>query len=64
MEWKTISRNPFARLETIRRRVPRGSECAFCGQVARFEYGTETDNGKRHTDGKYFCNIGCRKAYY
>ena len=66
MKTKTtfISRDPFARFDTVRRRLPQNSECAWCGQTARFEYGSETDSGKQHMDGHYFCSIGCRKDYY
>ena len=63
-EFKTIARDPFARTETVRRRLPCDSECSWCGNVARFEYGTETDGGRRFTDGKYFCSASCRRDYY
>lgn len=60
----SISRDPFSRTEVVRRKAPSGCECRECGQVARFEYGSESDNFRQGWDGKYFCSIGCRRSYF
>lgn len=43
MKRVTISRDPFARCETVRRVVRVDVECAGCTRRARFQYGTEAD---------------------
>lgn len=43
MKRVTISRDPFARCETVRRIVKTNLECAGCARRARFQYGTERD---------------------
>jgi hypothetical protein len=58
----TISRDPFARVETTRASVHTSQGCAWCGNHRKsgrlFAYGT------RATDRHLFCSKGCRDAYY
>jgi hypothetical protein len=71
-----ISRDPFAREEIIRMRVPivfNGASCSFCGQVKHsgkarnpylFQYGIERDSGARAWSKGLFCSIGCYRLYH
>lgn len=43
MKTATISRDPFARCETVRRVVKTAVECAGCARPARFQYGLLSD---------------------
>jgi len=59
----TISRDPFARCETVRQKA--SGECAWCGQPARFRYGTHADGiTTRPSMGKrVFCGRSCERAF-
>lgn len=60
-----ISHDPFGRFSIMRRKAPEGAQCKWCGQKAKYEYGTERDDrGRTDWDGKYFCSLGCRKSYF
>jgi len=63
---KTISRDSFARVDTVRRSAPNGSTCQFCGSPARYQYGEQPDSlsGRVIWDAHRFCSISCRRAYH
>jgi hypothetical protein len=72
MNFVTISRDPFAREDVIRRVHHTVQDCDFCGQYRTrkgkkqppFEYGCWPDGGKTSWDGHVFCSLACRKAYF
>ena len=57
----TVSRDPFARCEVVRRVVKTNLECPGCTRRARFQYGTEFDGiGSRvHWDPLLVCSLAC-----
>ncbi len=57
----TVSRNPFARCETVRRVVKTNLECAGCARRARFQYGTEADriSARVHWSPVLVCSLAC-----
>jgi hypothetical protein len=57
----TVSRDPFARCETVRRVVRVDVECAGCARRARFQYGTEADgiSARVHWSPVLVCSIQC-----
>lgn len=60
----TISHNPFGRYSIVRRTVKR-TECGWCGQPGRFQYGSERDDRARAEIAPLtFCSIGCARAFY
>lgn len=68
-----ISRDPFARTELHRENeYSETAGCNWCGRqrISRggrtylYRYRTETDSGHVLYDGKKFCSLTCRKAYY
>lgn len=60
---RTISRDPFARVEVVRR-SERGGTCAWCGREARYRYGTQSDAGRTDWQVRRFCSIGCMRAFH
>lgn len=72
----TISRDPFARQEIVRKRVHNATfvkGCYWCGRlrhtpsgdVVMFQYGTQDDaSGRINWHTGYFCSIGCHNAYH
>jgi len=63
-EIKQISRDPFARLDVVRRVVRSDNTCAWCGQKGKFQYGMWPDDGKPHFNKKMFCSVDCYRMYY
>lgn len=69
-----VSRDPFARLELHKRRVPVDKQtCAWCGNVKivpssglkyLFTFWLESDSGRNYPIGGLFCSLGCKKAYH
>ena len=63
-----IGREPFARMDRVRRVVP-GKGCSWCGQTRKngslFEYGVWADDKSKPAwlHGA-FCSIGCMKMYH
>lgn len=57
----TVSRDPFARCETVRRLVRVDVECAGCARRARFQYGTEADGIRTrvHWSPVLTCSLAC-----
>lgn len=63
MKTTTISRDVFARCETVREKA--SGECAWCGQPARFRYGTHHDDKAKPSMGKrVFCGRSCERAFH
>lgn len=64
MKTVTVSRDPFARRETVRRVVVTDYECAACSRRARFQYGTQDDGlGARiHWDPVLVCSLACHRG--
>ena len=65
----TISHDPFARESVVRETVTKHEtqrECAWCGQPARFRYGTERDDSTRRAsvNPKTFCSRSCARSYH
>lgn len=62
----TISHDPFGRFEILRRKVDHSCTCQWCGQPAKFEYGTLNDgiNTRPNWDNEAFCGIQCRRNYH
>jgi hypothetical protein len=60
----TVSRDPFARCEVVRRIVRVDVECAGCARRARFQYGTEHDGiGARvHWSPVLVCSLACHRG--
>jgi hypothetical protein len=73
---RLISRDPFARQELHRTRVPvlrtDGRSCAECGTLRSsdgpwgylYRYSVQTDGGRTYEDTKLFCSVGCRRSYF
>ena len=61
----TISRDVFARCDTVREKVAKGQECAWCGQPARFRYGTHADGimTRPSMQKRVFCGRSCERAF-
>ena len=61
MKRVTVSRDPFARCETVRRLVDTQVECAGCTRRARFQYGTEADgiSARVHWSPVLVCGLAC-----
>jgi hypothetical protein len=61
MRTVTISRDPFARCEVVRRLVDTQVECAGCARRARFQYGTEADGIRTqvHWSPVLVCGLAC-----
>jgi len=64
----TIARDPFARMDVVRETVAQHErgECSWCGQPARFRYGTANDGSRfvrSYVVGKLFCSVGCARSY-
>lgn len=57
----TVSRDPFARCEVVRRVVRVDVECPGCTRRARFQYGIEPDGiGTRvHWSPVVTCSLAC-----
>ncbi len=57
----TVSRDPFARCEVVRRVVRVDVECPGCTRRARFQYGVEFDGvGTRvHWSPVVTCSLAC-----
>ncbi len=57
----TVSRDPFARCEVVRRVVRVDVECAGCTRRARFQYGTEADGIRTrvHWSPVLVCGLSC-----
>ena len=57
----TVSRDPFARCEVVRRVVRVDVECAGCARRARFQYGTEADGIRTRVSWSpvLVCSIQC-----
>ena len=64
MRTVTISRDPFARSETVRRVVVTDHECAGCARRARFQYGTEFDgiSARIHWSPVLVCSLACLRG--
>ena len=64
----TISRDPFSRTVLVRETITKHEtrrECAWCGQPARFRYGTERDDtGRAQINPKPFCSRSCARSYH
>lgn len=71
---RSISRDPFARHDIVRRtvQVMNGQTCSWCDQVRPqlklFEYGTERDDrpGERNVGWHkgLFCSKSCHDSYH
>lgn len=64
-----IARDPFARLDIVRRVEPAGrSGCAWCGQRRRggklYRYGVWHDAGRLHWGRELFCSRPCSRAVH
>lgn len=61
----SIHRNPFARSETVRERISFAAECAWCGQPAKFRYGTHADGiaTRPNMQQRVFCSRSCERSY-
>jgi hypothetical protein len=63
MSYIVHDRDPFSRIDYVRRRVET-TDCAFCGQPGRFQYGYHPDAEPaplwRNTT---FCGIDCARSY-
>ena len=61
MKRVTVSRDPFARCEVVRRTVKTNLECPGCTRRARFQYGTEFDGitTRVHWSPVLVCGLAC-----
>lgn len=64
-----LSRDPFARVDTVRRVERTNDPCPWCGQNTRgrlFRYGTWADGVGTSPlwDERAFCSVGCRPGFY
>lgn len=70
-----LHHDPYARAALIRRIDPDTGKrgCDWCGQLGRehrdgsrslFEYGTESDNGRRSWWLGKFCSVECFRAWH
>ena len=70
MTYSTISRDPFARQDTVRQSVTTTQSCSWCGQTRNggklFEYGTQPDSisGRINWHRGLFCSKGCHNSYH
>ena len=64
MRTVTISRNPFARCEVVRRVVRVEVECAGCARPARFQYGRLSDGIRTqvHWSPVLVCGLACLRG--
>jgi len=64
MKTTTISRDPFARSETVRRVVRVEVECASCTRRARFQYGLLSDGIRTrvHWSPVLVCSLSCLRG--
>lgn len=64
MRTVTISRDPFARSETVRRVVKTAVECAGCARRARFQYGRLSDGIRTqvHWSPVLVCGLACLRG--
>ena len=64
MRTVTISRDPFARCEVVRRLVDTQVECAGCARRARFQYGIESDGirAQVHWSPVLVCSLACHRG--
>jgi hypothetical protein len=71
----TVSRDSFARQETVREHVyvNHDAGCSECGKRGKllstgkyrlFRYGTETDGGTLRWANGIFCSITCFRCYW
>jgi hypothetical protein len=60
----TVSRDPFARSEVVRRVVRVEVECAACTRRARFQYGVEHDGIRTqvHWSPVLVCSLACHRG--
>ena len=60
----TVSRDPFARCETVRRVVKTAVECAGCARPARFQYGRLSDGIRTqvHWSPVLVCSLACHRG--
>jgi len=59
----SISRNPFARSNTVRQKA--SGTCAWCGQPAKFRYGTHADGITTRAcwQKQVFCGRCCERTF-
>jgi hypothetical protein len=64
MKTTTISRDPFARSETVRRVVRVEVECAGCARRARFQYGLLADGIRTRVSWSpvLVCSLACHRG--
>ena len=64
MKTATISRDPFARCEVVRRIVKTAVECAGCARRARFQYGRLSDGIRTRVSWSpvLVCGIACLRG--
>ena len=64
MRTVTISRDPFARCETVRRVVKTSVECAGCARPARFQYGRLSDGIRTQVSWSpvLVCGLACLRG--
>jgi hypothetical protein len=64
---RLISRDPFARQETLRVTVRTRGDCSWCGSPGRkghlYRYDTVTDGGTTYTGARLFCCLSCRDSH-
>ncbi len=69
-----VRRDPFARVDLVRRVVDGGpyADCQWCGAAHHgktkqpgllFEYGWWSDSGRKSWNGKLFCCLGWFESY-
>jgi len=59
-----LSRDPFAREDFIKQYSDHGA-CDWCGQTRKlYQYGHETDSGRKSWTRGEFCSKSCWKAYH
>lgn len=71
---RSIKRDPFARLETVREavKVYGRTSCDWCGQVREtkrgtkflYRYDTESDGGRVFPGRGLFCSYSCCRSYH
>ena len=59
----TIARDPFARVDIIRTKAT--GECAWCGQPAKYRYGTHADgiSTRPQYQKQVFCSRSCERSH-
>jgi hypothetical protein len=70
----TLSRDPFARADVVRRSTTPGACCAWCGKAgARYQYDVDVDGRSRAFErrpfsifepARVFCSVGCFRAFH